>query len=440
MYCKYCGKEVKPGQIFCKYCGKRLINDVKSTESSEDSAVTDIETVTDPVQEEYLEQKTPKADGGDTDNSGRVKAILSIIVIVVLLLLVSSIVSYLKTGSFNPISLFKQESREKDIESDTESNTDEIMSDQSEDKDPVISAGIEEEDNEEENSEEDKAETDLFAEFLAGNVTAIVADDFLSATHWAAELQPGYVYNIEELENYVIEDEYFSDDYFSLEKSLSEYAALRVHDGTMYALLIDYKLKDNEYGEGMNQTYVFYDNNGRLEIKFAIDEASFGTGPSTTTGYVCEEGAAFYGAHGGAGESTYSNIYAPDTNFSYKMISDEETHIGFDPNFYNPVDYTPMQPLNQIMETASAGNEEASLVRYYREIINGQEYYYYLSDDEMKITQAMVDYIDAIAAGLGFTFDGKMAADEAREAYERELGAFESCQNTEYPEWTIIGQ
>ena len=38
----------------------------------------------------------------------------------------------------------------------------------------------------------------------------------------------------------------------------------------------------------------------------------------------------------------------------------------------------------------------------------------------------------------GFGFDGKAAADAAREAYEKELGVYEACQNQTSPEWIVI--
>ena len=94
--------------------------------------------------------------------------------------------------------------------------------------------------------------------------------------------------------------------------------------------------------------------------------------------------------------------------------------IPYGYSFYDDNDQ-PIEALNSTIEEAAAGNQAAMDVAYYRERINGKDYFYYLGGAS-KITQDTVDYIDGIAKKHGFTFDGKAAADEARNAYEKELG------------------
>ena len=89
------------------------------------------------------------------------------------------------------------------------------------------------------------------------------------------------------------------------------------------------------------------------------------------------------------------------------------------------------------MDEAGEGNEKAADVVYYREIIDGKRYYYFLKGSE-KLTQDTVEYIDQIARSHQFTFDGKTAADEARSAYEKQLGAEEACQSRTEPHWKTL--
>ena len=353
---------------------------------------------------------------------------------VILIVLGLSLASYLKTDSFNPVALFNKDETNDVVERDEEAPK--ITSPKAEDTVKIADA-IEVEGTEEksENDEESAVDVDLFAEFLAGNAKAVVADDFLCSIEWTNEMKPGREYTFQELKDYVLNDEKMS--YESFENPEAWYTTINVHGGTMNALRLFYMIKDNEYDEGLYETYVFHDNNGRLEMKFAIDESNFGTGPSNRGGSVDASGVSNYYAHDGAGEGQYSRIYAPDTNFSYKMICDEESHIAFDPAFYD-TNNTPMESLNRTMEEAASQNESAHYVRYYREKINNDVYFYYLNDGEEGLTQSTVDFIDAIAAANGFGFDGKATADAAREAYEKELGVYEICQKYTEPQWTDI--
>ncbi len=51
------------------------------------------------------------------------------------------------------------------------------------------------------------------------------------------------------------------------------------------------------------------------------------------------------------------------------------------------------------------------------------------------MSQSTVDYIDKVAAKYDFKFDGKAAADDARDAYIKELGIEELIDNENEPQW-----
>ncbi len=477
VHCPNCKKENKAGMKFCKFCGSEL------TYRSENSGVSEKPFINDPVMEESDEidkiiEEYNEYDQGDeyehleddgtgdkdielwyeedTNKLRRKKGnskkhlparesrgihignrtLIAIIAFlgVVLIGLVLSLVAYFKTGLFNPLSLFDSNNTVKtaEVENDEDDIAESISADLDKIADAIEVAGNEEKS---ETDEDAPVETDLFTEFLAGNVKAVVADDFLCSIEWTNEMKSGQEYTLQELQDYVLNDEKMA--YESFENPKAYYSTINVHGGIMNALKLSYSLKDNEFSEGLDETYVFYNNNGKLEIIFAIDESNFGTGPSMRGGSVDASGVSNYYAHGGAGESQYSKQYAPDTNFSYKMISDEESHIAFDPAFYD-TNNTPMESLNRTMEEAAAQNESAQYVRYYREKINNDVYFYYLNDGEEGLTQSTVDFIDAIAAANGFGFDGKATADAAREAYEKELGVYEICQKYTEPQWNEI--
>ncbi len=464
MYCKRCGKENKDGQRFCKYCGtalsrvtaEDLYDENGSGENDTEEAIlpdeyTDRddhelrnENDEDPINEissRTVHEKSRTARQKDQGDDLTRKALIMIIglLAVVLVVLVVVLVTFLKKGSLNPA----DSSQDRSEEQAAEDQEDKISAPNTEDKAMVVPGNSEGTNQLEETEEKaDLQQPDgekLFEEFLAGNVSVKVADDFLSAVEWTAEMKPGQEYSFRELEDYTIQDEYFSDDYNLLERPTASYVTIHVHGEDLYALLLSYRFKEHNDWGGIDETYVLYDNGGKLEIKFAIDESNFGTGPTIRGGSVYQEGTVSYGAHDGAGEVVYSKLFAPDSNFTYRMISDETAYMYW-------LDYSPEEGdpnvalISAILKEAAAGNENISNVSFSREIINN-ETYYFLTDynfDYSGLSQDIVDHIYAVAAGHGFTFDEKAAADAAKEAYEKELGVYEICQKTTMPEWIEI--
>ena len=478
MYCKYCGKANKDGQKFCKYCGGKLkqvnsintdgINIAPSQPSSSEYAHTAVCSAC--GKENMAGQKFCKYCGvslipqamispvkSDNDyspkkpNNLRIKsrgikvnnrvliAVISALG-VVLIALTISIASYFKSGSFNPANLFRN--------NDDEQTTENIMDDA--DDNEISSIILETEHTADEAvpaieapaAEEPTDEVDLFAEFLSGNVTATVADSFLSAAEWIKEPEPGKEFTFGEIKEYIninldvnsqLEGISFAD-------PVVTQIPLSVHGENLHALQLYYY--DHNLDESISEELVFHENNRKLEIIFAIDECALGTGATTRGGCIYGEGTASLGGHGGAGEYQYSRFYAPDRNFTYRLISDEKTYAPWSDydyyTFYDEESNSPIESLNQTIAEAAAGDENTRSVRYYMEKINGETYYYYLSDNEDGLSQSTVDYIDAIAANHGFGFDGKAAADAARDAYEKELGVYEICQHTTFPEWLEI--
>ncbi len=448
--CSACHKENRVGQKFCKFCGSSLTpeeNDVDETISSDESIDEEDYDFQYEDYEESLDELSNRAkkksrsekqrkQGGTTN---RVLITLIISLAVVLAVLVVILVSFFKTGSFNPLSLFRNKA-----ESITEEDLEDVTVDDTENAEASEAFEHSEADNKtsetEEKQEEEPEEVDVFAEFLAGNVSAVVADDFLCSIEWTEEMKPGQEYSFDDIKNYVLNDEQFSEynefSKYSFENPSARYTLLSVHGRNMYALNITHI--DDVKAVSLYETYVLYDNGGRLEIKFAVDESSFGTGATTRGGWVYTNGVVDYGAHEGAGEVQYSKLYAPDSNFSYKLISNIESRLP-EAAFFNSIENgMPIDPLNLTMVEAAEGNEIARYIMYSMEEIDGDVYYYFLNWDEEGLTQDTVDYIDAIAASHGFGFDGKAAADAAREAYERELGVYEACQNKAFPEWIEI--
>lgn len=471
--CSSCGMENKQGSKFCKFCGSGLITAENAESLSEvETAVNlpefadnygeyekhpddyetnnvEVEADTDedaeiekwfegvddrPIKpERQSKRSSPRRNKQDIYIDNRVLISLMAVLGVLLIALGMSLVAYFKTGSLNPSGLFDIDKTEDvaDTDNDVEEKKEKETAGSTGSSDVIEVVDIMEKKTE----EESPVDVDLFAEFIAGNVKAVVADDFLCSIEWTNEMKSGQEYTFQEIKDYVLKDEKIS--YESFENPDAYYFIIHVHGGIMNALKLSYSLKDNESSEGLDETYVFYDNNGKLEIKFAIDESNFGTGPSMRGGSVDASGVSNYYAHGGAGESQYSRMYAPDSDFSYKMIYDEESHIAYDPYFYD-TNNMPIEPLNLTMEEAASMNESAQYVRYYREIIDNDVFFYYLNDGEEGLTQSTVDFIDTIAAGHGFGFDGKATADAAREAYEKELGVYEICQDHTSPEWIDI--
>ena len=268
--------------------------------------------------------------------------------------------------------------------------------------------------------EEDLSGRDLFADYIMGKRAAVVSKDFVSAINMTEiTLNPGDEYTVSELEDLLRKDSIISD----TQPEVS-YAPLSIHDGALYAMRLYYESDV----ENVTETMIFSDHTGKLEMIFAIDSWSRRYASLNKEGVVFDDGSNGAGSHS-------SVVYAPDTSFIYRKISDlDEEYFGF--GFYDE-EGEPSATVNAIMTEAGDGNEKARDVVYYREIIDGKRYYYFLKGTE-KLTQDTVEYIDKIAAEHNFTFDGKTAADEARSAYEKQMGVEEACRDSEEPYWKTL--
>ena len=258
---------------------------------------------------------------------------------------------------------------------------------------------------------------DLFADFISGKGTTVVSKDFLSAVNMTeASMNPGDELTVSELESLIQEDEMIGNTAPKV-----SYAPLNGHDGKLFAMQLLY---ETDY-ESVTETMIFKDTGKTLDLLFAIDSWT------RRSAMLNEDGVVFDDGSNGAGSHSYVT-YAPDQNDVYKKVSDiDEEYYGF--SFYDE-NGNPVEPLNTIMEEAGSGNPKAQDIAYYREIINGKPYYYFLKGSET-LTQDTVEYIDKVAKSHDFTFDGKTAADEARSAYEKELGVEDACLNKKEPAW-----
>ena len=260
---------------------------------------------------------------------------------------------------------------------------------------------------------------DLFADFISGKGAAVVSDDFLSAMNMIeVPLNPGYEFTVSEFESLLQKDEMIGNTAPKV-----SYAPLKGHDGKLYAMQLLFETDI----ESITETLVFKDSGKSLDLLFAIDSWTRRYAALNEDGVVSDDGS------NGAGSHSYVT-YVPDQNAVYKKVSDvDEEYYGF--SFYDETG-NPVEPLNTIMEEAGEGNPRAQDIAYYREIINGKTYYYFLKGSESgSLTQDTVEYIDKVAKSHDFTFDGKSAADEARSAYEKELGVEDACLNQTEPAW-----
>ena len=255
--------------------------------------------------------------------------------------------------------------------------------------------------------ETDYSKRDLFADFLKGVGSAVVADDFVNEVRLLElDKSKGQTFDAYELLQSTDEDGLVPN-----AEVTSSYAPLECHGEIAYVLKHYYE-SDRENVTAM---YVFFERGDKLEMVMALD------GWSRRGISINENGVIFDGGSNGAGSHS-DTIYAPDDNFSYKVVSDVcEQFYGY--NFYDE-NGNPMEGLNATMKEAGEGEIEPTDVAYYGETIDGKTYYYFLGTG--KLTQKTVDYIDAIASKHNFRFDGKAAADEARNAYEEKLGVTEA--------------
>lgn len=164
--------------------------------------------------------------------------------------------------------------------------------------------------------------------------------------------------------------------------------------------------------ERFTEFLVMSDNNGKLEINYAIDGWSRRYPTFNEYGVITDSGSNGAGAHS-------SSIIVPMSDFEYKtLVSQDDNAAGWD--FYDEKTGENVQPISDIMsEVFELGGDEYLSVIFSQVVVNDKKYYYYLSDD---ITQKIVDKIDSIADKYSFTFDGKDKADAAIDAYAKELG------------------
>lgn len=267
-----------------------------------------------------------------------------------------------------------------------------------------------------ETSGEQGTQNDLFSDFLNNGGSARVADHFTHDNRQIEKVcQAGDVFDLAALKDYLQQDEFLS----GVEPEV-EYAYLDNPNRKAYALQFCYQTSI----EGFTQFFILSENNGQLEINFAID------GWSRRYSTFNEYGVIFDSGSNGAG-SHEQTVYVPDMNFEYKVLSDTMEN-GYGYSFYDP-NGEPVQAVNDIMEEAADGDPDAMSVLYSQVTVDGTIYYYYLGYDG--ITQEMVDYIDGIAARHGFTFDGKDTADAAVLAYAKKLGVEEIYDNQQMAEW-----
>ncbi len=262
------------------------------------------------------------------------------------------------------------------------------------------------------------ADRDLFADFLKGIGEAEVSDKILWRMDMteSEKLESGKVLSAADLADFLQNKTFASGAEYSI-----SYAPLTVSAGQAFAMSYLFNSEPEPY----TVLLVFSEKDGKLSITFAADQWSRRSVDINAYGIIQDSGS------GGAGSHFYST-YAPDQNGVYQIVTEtEEEYYGF--SFYGD-DGQPLQDLNDIMQKAGEGNKAAQDVVYYLEKINGKDYYYFLGAG--KLTQDTVDYIDLIASTYNFKFDGKEAADPAREAYEKELGISETVGSEEKADWT----
>ena len=208
----------------------------------------------------------------------------------------------------------------------------------------------------------------------------MVSKDFLSAVNMTElTLKPGDEFTVSELESLLQKDSMIG----STKPEIS-YAPLSIHDGELYAMQLYYEAEV----ENITETMIFSDHSGKLEMVFAIDSWSRRYADVNQHGVILDSGSNGAGSHS-------SVTYAPDKSFIYRIVSDlDEEYYGF--HFYDE-EGDPTATVNAIMDEAGEGNEKAADVVYYREIIDGKRFYYFLKGNE-KLTQDTVEYIDKVSS------------------------------------------
>ena len=300
-------------------------------------------------------------------------------------------------------------------------DADEVMApeENAEETDNAAGTGVTEDTEGTRSGSGDMTDRDLFADFIMGKGVAEVADDFLSANVMSElKFEKDSEFTISEMEDVLAGIDFLENMSNPTEVS---YAPLECHGEYLYAMSLFYETDIEPYTE----YFIFSDHSGKLELKFAADRWTRRDISINEAGIVSDSGS------NGAGSHSYT-VYAPDKDFTYKMVSHvDENYYGY--SFYDE-EGNAIEALNATIEEAGEGNPAAMDVAYYSETINGKTYYYFLGGGS-RLTQDTVNYIDGIAKGHGFTFDGRAAADEARMAYEEELGISDVYGSDAQPRW-----
>ncbi len=273
------------------------------------------------------------------------------------------------------------------------------------------------ESNDNEQVEETIAERVTFADFINGTGNASVAENFL----WEGNMieysvKSGETYDLKKLKEFLGQNEFTQ----GAEPEIT-YASVKIHDQELFALKFYYLSEREE----VTNLFIMKETEDKLEFIFGID------GWSRKQVAVNEYGIISVFGSSGAANAGY-DLYAPDKAFEYHAVYNKNEDYY---DFYLEDDIVDAAPdtLRSIMKEAGQGNEKAKETVYYTEIINGKTYYYFLGTGKM--SQSTVDYIDKVAAKYDFKFDGKAAADDARDAYIKELGIEELIDNENEPQW-----
>ena len=258
----------------------------------------------------------------------------------------------------------------------------------------------------EDDADSPSADRDLFADFIMGKTGADVSDRYYSEIRLVDDiLKSGSSYSVND-----IKDQLSQDEMISQTQPVLSYAPVWCHDCHLYALQLYYETDR----EALSLVYILYEHDGKLEYVFGID------GWSRRHIFVNEYGIITDDGSNGAGSHSYV-AYAPDATGVYQTIYDvDEEYYGF--SFGDPD-----APIEAVMK--EAGDD----IIYYKEIIDGKTFYYFLGQN--KLTQSTVDEIDRIAASHNFKFDGKAAADEAREAYQQQLDITDAVKSETGAHW-----
>ncbi|MBR1598988.1 MAG: DUF1311 domain-containing protein [Lachnospiraceae bacterium] len=259
---------------------------------------------------------------------------------------------------------------------------------------------------------------DPFYDFLYKNGSVRVADYIVeNNVILEYDFHPSVSYTFVELKDFLGSLEMLDG-----EEPEIEIAYLNNPDRNAYIISFLYTSSSERFTEFL----VMSDNNGQLEINYAIDGWSRRYPTFNEYGVITDSGSNGAGAHS-------SSIIVPMADFSYKtLVSQDDNAAGWD--FYDDKTGENVQPISNIMsEVFALGSDEYLSVIFSQVAVNDKKYYYYLSDD---ITQKIVDKIDSIADKYSFTFDGKDKADAAIEAYAKELGVEAIYDSEVYADFT----